>query len=99
MDTLPEIGSKAQNATYIKPEPGIALELPFADIASQEAIEPRQEVDDLRHEQPDVGNPVSLPWEDESRQSEPQIEKRLFNNLIKTKCEIDIEASNLCCNR
>lgn len=79
MANQPEITPKAKNIANLDPGPGMELELPFTDgpgqrseESLQEAIEPKQEADDLRHEQPDVRNPISLPsCNDELRQLEP----------------------------
>lgn len=50
-------------------------ELPFADESRQETEESRQEaiepIAEFSKEQPDVRNPISLPWENEQRLVEP----------------------------
>jgi len=84
MNTQLKIISQVQDSADVPQVPWLEQELPFADKTQQEQCESCQEVTefiqethDLRHEKPDVGNPVTLSPANESLPAETDIDSSI----------------------
>ena len=59
------------------------------DETLQETAEPNQNADELRHEQPDVGNPVTLTFMDEPLLTEPEVYNSVCHPVEEESNQVD----------